>query len=144
MPVKHLDHLNLTVRDFDESVDWYRRVFGFEKVEESVQDGIRWGVVRSGEALLCLYEHPELEHVDRFELRKRGLHGVNHFALRIGDEKEWLATVARENVEVNYGGEVHWPHSRSWYVNDPTGWEIEVVRWQGDTVRFEPMEASAS
>jgi hypothetical protein len=52
--------------------------------------------------------------------------------------------VARENVEVNYGGEVHWPHSRSWYVNDPTGWEIEVVRWQGDTVRFEPMEASAS
>ena len=34
MKVKQLDHLNLSVQDLDESIDWYRRVFGFSVVEE--------------------------------------------------------------------------------------------------------------
>ena len=61
MQVKHLDHVNLTVRSFDETVDWYRRIFGFEIVEEEVEDGVRWGVIRSGDAMLCIYEHPGRE-----------------------------------------------------------------------------------
>jgi catechol 2,3-dioxygenase-like lactoylglutathione lyase family enzyme len=28
-----LDHLNLTVRNLEESIAWYGRVFGFKKVE---------------------------------------------------------------------------------------------------------------
>ena len=39
MKVKHLDHVNLSVRDFDETVEWYAKIFGFVKVEESLQDG---------------------------------------------------------------------------------------------------------
>lgn len=143
MSVKQLDHLNLTVRNFDESVDWYGRIFGFEKVEEDVQDGVRWGVLRAGEALLCIYEYPDLEHIDRFESRKNGQHGINHFALRITDAQDWISTVEREGVTINYSGEIDWPHSRSWYVNDPTGWEIEVVCWKEDRVQFEPLKASA-
>ena len=59
MTVKHLDHLNLSVADMAASTDFYGRVFGFLEVDGGVQDGVRWMILKSGEALLCLYEHPE-------------------------------------------------------------------------------------
>ena len=62
-----------------------------------------------------------------------------HFGLRITDVEEWLETVDREKIEVLYGGEITWPHSRSWYIEDPTGYEIEVALWADDRVTFEPM-----
>jgi lactoylglutathione lyase len=139
MNVRHLDHINMTVRDFDQTVDWYGRVFDFELVEEALTEGVRWGVIRSGEALLCIYEDPDREHLDRFELRDRSLHGMAHFGLRITGVEEWLETVEREKIEVLYDGEIAWPHSRSWYIKDPTGYEIEVALWADDRVAFEPM-----
>ena len=129
-----MDHLNISVRSFDETAEWYARVFGFEVVEDKVDaDGVRWGVIRSGEAMLCIYEQPELESA---RPRDRGLHGINHFGLRITDREEWERVLERENLELNWGGEVRWPHSTAWYVTDPTGYEIEVALWDGDKVAF--------
>jgi catechol 2,3-dioxygenase-like lactoylglutathione lyase family enzyme len=136
MQVKHLDHLNLSVKDFDETKSWYARVFGFETVEECVQDGKRWGNQQAGEALLCVYEDPARAFLDGDQLEAKELHGVNHFSLRIRDREEWEQTIRRENVPVQYGGAYRYPHSTSWYVNDPTGYEIEVVLWDNDQVRF--------
>lgn len=133
MNVKHLDHLNLTVKDFDETADWYRRVFGFEVVQDEVADGMRWGVLRSGEAMLCIYEHPEFEHGPREDL---GQHRLQHLALRITDREAWEEVLRREQLELNWGGETRWPHSTAWYVSDPTGYEIEVALWDNDTVTF--------
>ncbi len=138
--VSQLDHLNLSVADFAETVDWYGRVFGFELAERGMQDGLPWGVIRAGEALLCIYQHPGLELPDRFEMRRRGLHGLNHFGLRISDEAQWLATIEREGLEILYDGPIRWPHSTAWYLKDPTGWEIEVALWDDDTIAFDPLE----
>ena len=132
MTIKGFDHLNLTVSDFDETVDWYHRVFGFRIVEEDVTDGVRWGILRSGDQMLCIYEHNRREFWDRHELKRKGIHGISHFGFRIEDEKEWLATLQREDITP-----VTWdyPHSKSWYVADPTGYEIEVALWKNG-VRF--------
>jgi len=135
MPVKQLDHLNLTVRNFGESADWYSKIFGFKVVEKGLRNGKPWGVLRSGEALLCLYENPERQFVDGDELESRGLHGVNHFSFRIVDETLWKETVGRHGLRLEYGGAVRYPHSTSWYVLDPTGYEIEVVSWDSDQVK---------
>lgn len=141
MQATRIDHVNFTVRDFEESADWYRRVFGFEVVEKSERDGQPWGVLRSeggrGEAMLCIYQAPEREFVDRFGLRDRKIHGFGHFSLRIHDEAEWLETLEREKIAVLYDGLVQWPHSRSWYITDPTGYEIEVVLWKDEQVAFD-------
>ena len=137
MKLRHIDHINLTVDDFDATVAWYHRVFGFRLVEEGVQDGHRWGVIRHDDVMLCLYEHPECRLEDRVSMREMGLHGINHYGLRIVDQEEWEQTVEREKIEVLYGGPVHWPHSISWYVQDPTGWEIEVALWRDDTITFD-------
>jgi catechol 2,3-dioxygenase-like lactoylglutathione lyase family enzyme len=133
MAVRHLDHLNMSVADLAKSEDWYRRVFGFERVEGGTYDGSPWAILRAGDAMLCLYEHPEREAPDPEE---HGHHGLSHFGLRITDRAAWEATVAREKVEVGYGGAHRWPHSTAWYVTDPTGYEIEVALWDEDRVRF--------
>lgn len=137
MNVTQLDHLNLSVADLDMSLAWYARVFGFAKVEEGTQETGRWAIIRAGEAMLCLYEQPQREHLDRFALRGRGLHGLNHFGLRIGDREAWEQTIADEQVDLSYGGAIEWPHSTAWYVVDPTGYEVEVACWHHDTVSFE-------
>ncbi len=138
MKIKHLDHINMTVHNFRESADWYRRVFGFELVEEGLQDGRPWGIIRSGEAMLCMYESPGRTFKDRFALAKSKRHGVSHFAFRIEDKAAWDGTIESEGIEILYGGIVEWPHSTSWYVKDPTGYEIEVALWDHDTVALTP------
>lgn len=137
--IRNLDHVNLSVRDFSESVDWYARVFGFQLVEDKVTDGVRWGVIRAGDAMLCIYEHPDFTLLDGPARREQKLHGMAHFGLRVEDREDWEQTLRRENVKVNYDGPVRWPHSTSWYINDPTGYEIEVVLWDNNTITFEPL-----
>jgi 4-hydroxyphenylpyruvate dioxygenase-like putative hemolysin len=112
MQISNIDHLNLTVADFDTSVDWYQRVLGFELVEEDVQDGTRWGVIRQGDAMLCIYQFEDCRLEDRFAMRKMGLHGINHFGLRITDQDAWEKVIARENIKVLYDGPIRWPHSK--------------------------------
>ena len=108
MSVTHLDHLNLTVRDFEETAAWYGRVFGFEVVErETDAHGRPWGVLRAGDALLCVYEHPEFRFEDSDARRGRGAHGINHFGLRIADRAAWEATMEREGIRPEYGGPVN-------------------------------------
>jgi catechol 2,3-dioxygenase-like lactoylglutathione lyase family enzyme len=139
MEIAGFDHLNLTVRNFEESVTWYRRIFRFELVEEGVREGVRWGILRSrggrGTAMLCIYERPDYGGADPETLGGRRLHGIRHFGLRIDDEDEWRALVRREKLETE---ETCWPHSTSWYVNDPTGYEIEVAHWKDGRIEFAP------
>ncbi len=141
MSVKHLDHLNMTVKNLEESVQWYGNVFGFKKVEEGDGKFGRWAILRSGDAILCLYESPRVHSLDETGRLEHNRHGVNHFGFRILDREVWEQTVAEHGVDVRYEGRVEWPHSVSWYVVDPTGHEIEVVLWDEDMVRFAPVAA---
>ena len=83
--VKHFDHLNMTVQNLQESLEWYRRIFGFTLVESGERDLGPWAIVRSGEAMLCLYERAgrtyEIPYGDGPH------HGICHFAIRITDRE---------------------------------------------------------
>ena len=126
MLVSNLDHLNLSVNNFDETVEWYNKIFGFKLVEQGVQDGLKWGVIQCNDAMLCIYEAPELVHLDRFEMKDKELHYLAHFGLRITDKEAWEKIVESENLTLLYDEVIQWPHSLAWYIKDPTGWEIEV------------------
>jgi catechol 2,3-dioxygenase-like lactoylglutathione lyase family enzyme len=129
-----LDHVNLSVTNLAASVDWYRRVFGFEAVERGTYGDVPWAIIKSGSALLALYEHPDRTVPDTAALDRVKHHGIAHVGLRISDERAWLDTVKRERVQVDH--EWRYPHSRSWYVVDPSGWEIEVALWDQGEVKF--------
>ena len=75
--IKFIDHLNMTVRNLDESLDWYARVFGFEWVESGEREGVRWAIIRSGEAMLCLYEYPDRIYEGPYAEVPH--HGIRHF-----------------------------------------------------------------
>lgn len=136
MNVKHLDHLNLSVSSFEETATWYHRVFGFEVVEKGLYQNRPWGVLKGGEAMLCIYEDPERQFLDSEKLGVERLHGLSHFALRISNSQHWEDVVIREEIKVDYGGAYRWPHSTSWYISEPTGYVIEVVLWDGDQIVF--------
>ncbi len=136
MTVRMLDHLNLTVKNLDETIAWYGAIFGFEVVERGMRNDGPWAIIRSGEAMLCLYQDRHRIGPDRFLRDERKRHVIYHFGLRVTDRDAWLETVATHGLELEYGGEVAWPHSSSWYVSDPTGYSIEVVLWEQDQICF--------
>ncbi len=143
MNVKHLDHLNMSVRDLDETRDWYKRVFGFELVEFGTRGAMKWGILKGGDAMLCIYEYPNLERPEKVASGHTP-HTINHFGLRITDRDKWEKTIKNERLRIEYGGEVRYPTSSSWYVIDPTGYEIEVALWDRDVVTFPNAMAVAS
>ena len=144
MKIKHLDHLNMTVANLNESIDWYRKVFGFEPVETGVRNGTPWAIIKSGEALLCMYEDATRSGPQQFLKRGGDAHTIYHFGLRITDRDAWLEKIREHNLELEYGGEVDYPHSKSWYVFDPTGFGIEVALWDNDTIAFDPVDVVES
>jgi catechol 2,3-dioxygenase-like lactoylglutathione lyase family enzyme len=129
-----IDHINLTVRNFEESAIWYGKLFGFEIVERGADEEGPWGILRNGDVMLCIYERPLRENA-RSDASNR-FHKINHFGLRIQDRKTWERTLRDHDIHTYYGDSVKYPHSTSWYVADPTGHMIEVVLWDGDQIRF--------
>ncbi|MDD9946361.1 MAG: VOC family protein [Myxococcales bacterium] len=134
--VRHLDHINMTVRDLEASLQFYRDLFGFEKVESGELPSGPWAIVRSGDAMLCLYEHANVPEGPRYPAAPAE-QGVRHFGLRIHNGPAFHALLEQKGVPLMYGGPVEWPHSIAYYVADPTGHQIEVVCWHNDTIAFE-------
>ncbi|MBL7014468.1 MAG: VOC family protein [Candidatus Marinimicrobia bacterium] len=134
--VKGLDHINITVENFNETSTWYGQVFGFKLVEKGIQDDKPWGILKSGDALLCVYEHPGLNPHNPELIHQKGYHAMSHFGLKIDDKSKWLAIIEEQNLNILYGGVIEWPFSSAWYLKDPSGWEIEVALWKNTTIQF--------
>ncbi len=133
MNVSNLDHLNLTVENLDQSIEWYHALFGFSIVEQGLRGETRWAIIRSGDAMLCIYERPELDTPNQDSSTE---HRINHFGLRIKNKQAFEKSVTDNGVVVEYGGAIRYPHSWSWYIADPSGHEIEVALWDNDQVTF--------
>ena len=120
-----IDHINLTVSNLDESVAWYRKIFGLELVESgTTYQGRKWGIVAYNDFMICMSEYPERETADKFD--EEVFHQINHFGIRISDAKKWQQVVEEQKIKLHYGGAIKYRHSTSWYVHDPSGHEIEV------------------
>ena len=131
--VKHLDHLNMSVKNLKESIDYYQNLFGFSVVESGTQTSGPWAIIKAGDAMLCLYEDRDTWNAEA--------QGLKHFALRITNEEHFLKQVRALDIAFSYEQQ-NWKHSTSWYVYDPSGYEIEVVVWNDDVIRFEERVAT--
>lgn len=136
--VQQLDHLNLTVKNLQESLGFYRELFAFEVAQVGEDEPYPWRIIKSGDAMLCLYEHPELPEGPHYPTPPTQQE-MRHFALRIADGPSFFRLVKQLGVELAYGGPVRWPHSTSYYLSDPSGYQIEVVAWDEDTIRFDAL-----
>jgi len=117
---KAIDHINFRVKNLEDTINFYSAVFGFEvKEQDDTEDG-PWAIIGDQETgYLCAYEYPDLE------ISEEGLR-INHFGFHV-DDFDTLEDRLRElGVNILYGGELDWGQSRSIYITDPSGWEIEL------------------
>lgn len=134
MTVK-LDHINITVANLKESIEWYGKVFGFELVESgTTPQGVRWGIVAFNDSMICMTESSGRTAADKVE--DKSVHRIYHFGLRVSDIEKWRQTIQEQKLKLDYGGEVEYPSSKSWYVHDPSGHKIEVSYTAQDRLQF--------
>lgn len=105
-PSAAIDHLNLTVHNFAASAHWYREAFGFEIVEQGIESNGPWGVLRSGDSMLCIYEDPKREEPRSGDSNE---HQIYHFGLRVADQTEWEATIRRLALKTYYSSPIRYP-----------------------------------
>jgi catechol-2,3-dioxygenase len=119
------DHINLTVKNLAESMEWYKKAFDFEFLEGNIKHPQEpWAIIGKDDVMLCMYEDPAL--LPAMDCSEPKYHKVYHFGIRISDRSEWEKRAAENKFNVLYGGAYQYPRSVSWYVMDPSGHEIEV------------------
>ena len=102
----------MTVKDLRASLAFYKALFGFDVVEADPGANIPWAIIKSGAAMLCLYEHPQLPEGPHFPDTPNQL-GMSHFALRLEDAGSFEELTRALGIPLLFGGPVRWRHSTS-------------------------------
>lgn len=130
-----LDHINLTVKDIKESMEWYKKLFGMDFLEGNLNHPEEpWAIVGKDDSMICMYEDKKLKSAR--EAVEGEVHRIYHFGIRISDKSKWDENVRENGIKVMYGGAYPYPNSLSWYVLDPSGHEIEVSYSGGEALKF--------
>lgn len=118
-----IDHVNMKVKDLKQSVKFYKNLFGFEiKQEENPNKIDAPSKIIGNDAIkLCMYEIPDMSPEG----------GIAHFGFNIANFNEIIQKCEELGVEVLYGGIVDWDKSKSVYIVDPSGYEIELGEISG-------------
>ena len=119
--VNYIDHVGIAVKDIEEALDFFYRVFGAAKAEvESLPDqGVRATLIAVGQTRLELLEPlTEDSPVGRF-LERRG-EGLHHLALNVTDLPRKLSILEEQGVELldrepreGLSGSIAFVHPRS-------------------------------
>jgi len=125
--VKQMDHLNMGVRNIDETAKFYRDLFGFEEKERGKgKGGGSFAIIGAADRVyLCIYEEGDLPRPENHLF-------IYHFGFYLDDFDQALTELQQRNIELAYGGGVVLNgKSRSMYIVDPNGYEIELVEKLG-------------
>ena len=118
-----IDHINMKVKNLAESVQFYRNLFSFEiKQEENPnKTDVPSKIIGNDSIKLCLYEVPDMSPEG----------GIAHFGFHVSNFDEVIAKCTDQGVQILYGGAVDWEKSKSVYIVDPSGYEIELSEISG-------------
>ncbi len=118
-----IDHVNMKVKNLEKSVEFYKNLFGFEikKEENPNKTDAPSKIIGNNAIKLCLYEVPGMSPEG----------GIAHFGFNIANFDEIIAKCKDLGVEILYGGAIDWEKSKSVYIVDPSGYEIELGEVSG-------------
>ncbi len=118
-----IDHINMKVKNLAESVQFYRNLFSFEiKQEENPnKTDVPSKIIGNDSIKLCLYEVPDMSPEG----------GIAHFGFHVSNFEQVITKCKEQGVQILYGGEVTWEKSKSVYIVDPSGYEIELSEISG-------------
>jgi catechol 2,3-dioxygenase-like lactoylglutathione lyase family enzyme len=130
--VKAIDHINMIVNNLDESSAFYKKVFGLEIVEDSRKDNLSPNKLETpyivigmrGRAYLALHQSLQKGNGQESGEPIR----IAHFGFHVDDFDKVITQLKAAAAPFLYGEKLfEWPHSRSVYILDPSGHEIELV-----------------
>jgi catechol 2,3-dioxygenase-like lactoylglutathione lyase family enzyme len=118
-----IDHVNMKVRNLEKSIEFYKNLFGFEiKQEENPNKTDAPSKIIGNQTIkLCLYEVPDMSPEG----------GITHFGFHITNFDEIIDRCKELGVQILYGGAIDWEKSKSVYIVDPSGYEIELGKVSG-------------
>ena len=113
-----IDHVNMKVKNLEQSVEFYKKLFGFEVKQEDNPNKIDVPskIIGNDSIKLCMYEVPDMSPEG----------GIAHFGFNISNFNEIMEKCKEQGVEILYGGPIDWEKSKSVYIVDPSGYEIEL------------------
>ncbi len=121
-----IDHLNLHVQSLEKTVDFYHRLLGFRELEDLPDDNGK--IIGDAKAKLAIYEVEGFPHYEK--------HGLSHIGFNIANFDDVEGRCSEIGAEILYGGVVQWPGTRSIYVKDPNGYELELTEvWGADLAK---------
>ncbi|RME05124.1 MAG: VOC family protein [Planctomycetota bacterium] len=109
----------MAVHSLEESVKFYCKLFDFE-VKKNQRPKHNSMIVGNEHIKLCLYETEGAG--DR--------RGIDHFGIHVKNFDQVVEICEKMGVPMPYGV-VKWEKSRSVYIVDPNGYEIELTEFVG-------------
>ncbi len=113
-----IDHVNMKVKNLAQSIEFYKNLFGFEIKQEENENKLDAPskIIGNNSIKLCMYEVPDMSPEG----------GIAHFGFNISNFDKTITKCEELGVKVLYGGIVDWGKSKSVYIVDPSGYEIEL------------------
>ncbi len=114
-----IDHVNMKVKNLTQSIEFYKSLFGFNvKKEENAPNKLEAPskIIGNDSIKLCMYEVPSMTPEG----------GIAHFGFNITNFDQIISKCEGLGVKILYGGIIEWEKSRSVYIIDPSGYELEL------------------
>lgn len=123
LKARMIDHINMKVKNLDESVEFYKNLFGFVIKQEENQNKIDAPskIIGNDSIKLCLYEVPDMSPEG----------GIAHFGFNVENFDEVISKCEELGVKILYDGVINWEKSKSVYIVDPSGYELELGEVSG-------------
>ena len=126
--VKHIDHVELLVRDIGKTEAWYRKVLGLRRVHSWDPEPVMIG---AGDTMLALF-HSTRGRKRLPTRRKKSAHRVSYGYLRVAflTDKSGFEQAQRrlKRLGIDYRGPVDHDISWSIYFQDLNGLPLEITR----------------
>lgn len=131
--INAIDHINLTVTHLDASIRFYQNAFGFELIEDGRKpDASRAYAILGipGTAALALHSIRSSEETGNGDFAESLR--INHWGFAVDDFDIMLKQLQQSNIQRSFlddypEGVIRYPGSRSIYITDPDGHEIELT-----------------
>ena len=123
LKAKMIDHINMKVKNLDESVEFYKNLFGFVIKQEENENKIDVPskIIGNDSIKLCMYEVPDMSPEG----------GIAHFGFNVENFDQIIVKCEELGVKILYDGVVNWEKSKSVYIVDPSGYELELGEISG-------------
>lgn len=121
-----LDHIALTVRDQERSLEWYHQILGMERRHEEIKGADDPAFVCAGDTCLALFPS---ETIDPLPVPGNHVIAMRHFAFRLDRLNfERAQTQLRErNIPFRFADHTF---AHSIYLSDPDGHRVELTTYE--------------